>query len=238
MKTVILHFRNEEYILRWWLNHHKKIFDNGILIDYNSSDNSAYLCKKICPHWKLVKSKNKFFEAHLCDQEVMEYEQSIEGYRIALTATEFMIGNFSKLNKVEPHRLVVKSYIMADPISIGENEPTYDKPLHEQNYYGYFDPQYRSGRLISNYPNIYNPGRHFYDYNTDDFAILFYAFSPWNDHTILRKLQVQTNIPNSDYHLGRGLHHRTSVKELRDRWKIHADKSVNLQPIIKNLTQE
>ena len=35
--TIIAHFFNEEYLLPWWLNHHKKIFDYGILFDYSSA---------------------------------------------------------------------------------------------------------------------------------------------------------------------------------------------------------
>lgn len=47
--TVISHFYNEEYLLPWWLNHHKNIFDNGILINYGSTDKSVEIIKSICP---------------------------------------------------------------------------------------------------------------------------------------------------------------------------------------------
>ena len=40
-KTIISHFYNEEYLLPWWLNHHKKYFDHGILINYASTDKSV-----------------------------------------------------------------------------------------------------------------------------------------------------------------------------------------------------
>jgi hypothetical protein len=231
-RTVITHFRNESYLLPWWLKHHRLYFDEGILIDYNSTDDSADICRTIVPEWKLVKSKNEFFQAHLCDEEIMKYETSIEGYRIALTMTEFILGNFNTLNHSDPHRIVVKSYIMADPIQKGYNYPTYDVPLYKQNFHGYFDSNYRSGRLMSNYPNRYNPGRHFFDYSNEDFIILFYAFAPWNEKTIQRKNQIQENIPDSDYGLGRGLHHRTNPKELEQRWESHARNTQDISGLI------
>jgi hypothetical protein len=42
--TVIIHIYNEEYLLPFWLNHHKNIFNHGIIID-----NSINICKEICP---------------------------------------------------------------------------------------------------------------------------------------------------------------------------------------------
>jgi hypothetical protein len=48
MKTVISHFYNEEYMLPWWLKHHRQYFDHGILIDYGSTDKSLDIIKKIC----------------------------------------------------------------------------------------------------------------------------------------------------------------------------------------------
>jgi FkbM family methyltransferase len=40
MTTLIGHFRNEEYLLPWWLRHHVPMFDHGVLIDYSSTDAS------------------------------------------------------------------------------------------------------------------------------------------------------------------------------------------------------
>jgi hypothetical protein len=34
MITVISHIFNEEYLLPFWLEHHRTIFDHGIIIDY------------------------------------------------------------------------------------------------------------------------------------------------------------------------------------------------------------
>jgi hypothetical protein len=85
MRTVLTHFYNEEYLLPIWLEHHKKIFDFGILIDYNSTDRSVEICKNICPHWQVFSSMNEYFEAHSNDSEIEFYEKQIPGFRIALS---------------------------------------------------------------------------------------------------------------------------------------------------------
>ncbi len=53
-KTIISHFYNEEYLLPWWLEHHKKYFNHGIMINYASTDNSVSIIKQICPDWTAI----------------------------------------------------------------------------------------------------------------------------------------------------------------------------------------
>ena len=36
-KTITAVFYNEEYLLPWWLMHHKQYFDHGVLINYAST---------------------------------------------------------------------------------------------------------------------------------------------------------------------------------------------------------
>ena len=50
--TVISHFYNEEYLLPWWLMHHTKLFDHGILINKGSTDRSAQISKRFAPYWE------------------------------------------------------------------------------------------------------------------------------------------------------------------------------------------
>ena len=95
MKSIISHFYNEEYLLPWWLNHHKKYFDYGLMINYASTDRSVEIINKICPDWKVVDSVNKEFGAKECGDEVEYYEKRISGWKICLTITEFIVGDFS-----------------------------------------------------------------------------------------------------------------------------------------------
>lgn len=229
-----MHFYNEEYILPWWLNHHKKYFDHGILIDYDSTDNSAKICKDICPNWDLVKSRNKNFDAVQLDAEIMDIERGVEDWRIVLTTTEFLIGDYEWLYQTQEKRIIVKSYIMTDP-NIGINYyPDYNENLWDRHYYGYFDNNYRKGRLLNREPSAFNPGRHFSEYNTDKLCILWYAFAPWNERLRQRKLQIQTRIPDSDYAAGRGNHHRTNIASLEESYRSHARNTKDLREFIKN----
>ena len=90
MRTVITHFYNEEYLLPWWLQHHRPMFDHGILIDYGSTDASADICRTLAPEWRLVRSANPDFSALDVDFEVMQYEAGLPGWKIALNTTEFL----------------------------------------------------------------------------------------------------------------------------------------------------
>jgi hypothetical protein len=60
--TVISHIFNEEYYLPFWLEYHSKIFTNGIIIDYYSTDNSVKIIESFCPHWKIIKKEEVFNE--------------------------------------------------------------------------------------------------------------------------------------------------------------------------------
>ena len=92
MRTVITHFYNEEYLLPFWIKHHREIFDHGIFINYKSTDKSVDLIKKYAPSsWQIVDSENDSFDGNLCDLEVMRYEQRVKGWKIALNVTEFFI---------------------------------------------------------------------------------------------------------------------------------------------------
>ena len=60
-KTLITHIFNEEYLLPFWLHHHKDMFDEIVIIDYNSTDNSIEICKNIYPRCQIINTQNKFF---------------------------------------------------------------------------------------------------------------------------------------------------------------------------------
>ena len=102
--TVISHIFNEEYLLPFWLSYHKDIFSDGYIIDYYSTDRSVEIINKICPTWKIIKTKNidingkPVFQSNLIDLEVIEIEKEINGYKICLNTTEFLfIKNVNNL---------------------------------------------------------------------------------------------------------------------------------------------
>lgn len=207
--TIISHFYNEEYLLPWWCNHHKRICDNAILIDYGSTDKSVEIISDICPEWKIVKSVNNNFDAKLVDKEVEFYESTVKGWRIALNTTEFLYGNVSQLkNDDEPSQKFLGNYVF-----IHESEeffPDTDLPLHEQCYYGYKDWMdrtnmlsmlFRSSRSIHNktikYPK--EGGRHYPDEPTFfDLWIFYYGFFSLNNKMRDRKIQIQKKMSEKE----------------------------------------
>ena len=93
-KTLLCHFYNEEYMLPWFLNHHKQIFDHGVMIDYHSTDRSVEIIRELCPTWDIVTSRNPNFQADTIDTEVNDIEAGIDGWKICLNVTEQLIGNY------------------------------------------------------------------------------------------------------------------------------------------------
>lgn len=191
MNTVITHFYNEEYFLPWWINHHKKLFDNGVMINYHSTDRSVEICKELCPpHWKIVDTVNQVFEAKSNDAEVKMYESMFSGFKLALTTTEFLIistplshlENYMTETGINYVGTVGVCMVDANPNVL----PTHDRSLLEQKHHGmitgYTDPfadingHYYSdsyyikyGRYYHNKPyGKYLDGRHYLNDVGDD----------------------------------------------------------------------
>ena len=209
-KTIISHFYNEEYILPWWLEHHKKYFNHGIMINYTSTDNSVSIIKQICPDWTIINSRNEFFDAKLIDDEVSDIESAVSGWKTCLNTTEFLVGDFSLLNNTPNQEITMPCFIMVD--AEPEVLPSYDKSLIEQKYYGIHyhgrDPLARRPRLIHNKTRVDYPlGRHYPDFITDKLKVLWYGWSPFNKRTLDRKLQIQNRIPDTDKARGFGTQH-------------------------------
>jgi hypothetical protein len=213
-KTVICHFYNEEFLLPWWCKHHKELFDHGIMIDYASTDRSVEIIKEICPTWEIRPSRNDLFHPRDVDKEVMDIEAELSGWRIALNVTEFLYGNMGHIDKctAKDKQFFIANYVfvdMEDPAK-GSLELTYNKPLHEQRYWGYTDltsagyrwtelgGTYRLNRSIHNYPVEYPDwGRHWPDtkYSFDDLMIFYYGWADAGERGLARKLQIQKKVP-------------------------------------------
>lgn len=236
-KTIICHFYNEEYLLPWWLNHHKRIFSNGLMINYGSDDGSIDLIKTICPNWKIVNTKNKYFGAIEIDQEIQEYEKDIEGQRIILNVTEFLIGNISVLEK-EDSDLYIPMASMIDKPEEENTFPRTDISLTSQRFYGInpFKRLFAGSRILHSRKDIQYPtGRHYWNIcNTKDFMILRYKHSPWNDMFIKRKMQIGHKQPKSDLERGWGRHHQFSRDELEKEKNEYFPLAENLYDIIKS----
>lgn len=204
MSPVILtHFYNEEYLLPWWLEHHKKYFPFGICVDYGSTDRSVEIIKKICPHYEIFPSKFGHFDSHLLEYEMMYYERQVQGWRISIPVTEFLVGNLNTLmsNTTERKQWIIPSLIFGEFNPSGYLDP--NKKLWEQifngcHYQNTQIPRAWQCRSLHNYNDIfYMPGRHYSNENTDLAMIFKYSNVLVGEPMIKRKLQIQTKI--SDY---------------------------------------
>ena len=221
-KTIISHFYNEEYLLPWWLEHHKKYFNHGIMINYASTDSSVSIIRQICPDWTIINSRNQFFDAKLIDDEVSDIESTVTGWKTCLNTTEFLVGDYSLMNNTLDQEITVPCFIMVD--AEPGIQPTYDKSLTEQKYYGIHyhgrDPLARRPRIIHNKKRVNYPlGRHFNDFNTDKLKVLWYGWSPFNKKYIDRKLQIQNRIPETDKAKGFGTEHITTEEKLNLKFR-------------------
>lgn len=240
--TVISHVYNEEYLIPWWLEHHKKIFDQGIIIDYDSTDRTVAIVREICPDWIVVKSRNKYFGALDVDSEVMCIEKMISGWKVALNVTEFFIHNDEFIKEMEcKNQIFLPSLTMIDSPEQFMTQPDKNKPLVDQRYHGVpvlnvpildrahharsmhnINIQYSGGRHypISNYRWIDPPKIECYP--TNNALILWYGYCPMNNDMLKRKCQIKYRIPQSDIDKGAGYHHFLSEESFKATVQLRA----------------
>jgi hypothetical protein len=217
-KTVIIsNIYNEEYYLPFWLEYHSKIFDHGIIIDYDSTDNSVEIVKKICPTWEVRRTKNIFdgkvlFETFLIEEECKQIELSLKNcYKIYLNTTEWMM-----LNKPLKELLDFNSkdicYLLNVYLPINNQENFYPKDTKE--FIDGFNKKIVKVKNIRGYRFIFNRdcghyliGRHGTTVNTDynvdvnksslervGMCVIWCGFYPLNDKMWTRKLQIKNNM--------------------------------------------
>jgi len=239
--TVLTNIYNEEYLLPMWLEHHKKIFDHGIIIDYWSTDKSVEICKKICPTWEIRTTKNKSFGAIEIDQEFMDIEKNLEGIKIVLNTTEFL---FSEKPLSEYFDNSQKSYAIEayGPQSLHLETPfTINELIKEclREDVKYVFENLRGHRNLHNYlTGNYGLGRHTWylpKENIKGIAILWTGYFPWNQHMIKRKLQIKTHIPESDRLKGYSYNHFWDLQKLEELRKYKYDTGKSLKDIQPNL---
>jgi hypothetical protein len=233
MRTLISHFFNEEYLLPWWVNHHKTLFERGILIDHGSTDGSVEVVKKLAPHWQIVRSKLSRFDVFLTDMEVMEYERSIgAGWKIVLNTTEFLMPAL-QLDEIEKNLIsrnnkgcATTGYIMVDQQP--DLEPSQGLALTTQKPFGFNETYFLNPkkRLYLGLPNVlsrcrfyhslpvgmYKPGRHSSWHPSSEkiapqLMVFHYGFCPWNKTYIARKLQIARKLGYNDKEMGWGSQH-------------------------------
>jgi len=238
MKTTLLtNIFNEEYLLPFWLNHHKDMFDEIIIIDYNSTDNSIKICKSICPKCKIIKTRNQYFSAVEIDSEFMDIENTLEGIKIVLNTTEFLFCEKSikdifmnntqpvsyLINAVSPYS--INSYNINNNYELFTNLFNDDIVFHADRFtrqlHNFSNGNYSVGRHSTHNPSI----------PTNKAHTIWLGYYPMNENLMKRKLQIQQNIPQSDTQRGYSFHHLFSKDKLLNIMNEKANTGLSLQNI-------
>lgn len=217
--TIITNIFNEEYLLPFWLDYHKRIFDHGIIIDYDSTDKSIEIIKTICPTWEIRRTKNLvdgrvLFETYRIEEECKEIEISVKyGYKIYLNTTEWLILN-KPLHEILNFNITNKCYLLNVYLPLYENDDNF-YPTNTQDFISNFNHKIVSAKEIRGYRFIFNRdygnyavGRHFTnissDYPTDlssykslsdiGMCVFWCGYYPINELLWTRKLNVKTNM--------------------------------------------
>ena len=243
--TVIAHFYNEEYLLPWWLRHHTHYFNHGILINRNSTDRSVDICRQLAPHWELRNARVNIFDAAENDQEIMEVESGVSGWKIVLNITEFfccrnMLEFVGKMDAAGAWMYKLPGFVMVDDPNVPNPNPNPHLPLVEQRHHGFEDDLNRGRFIHKNVNGAYEPGRHLTAHNyvhTTEAFIKWFGFSPWNKAMRRRKLQIQPTMSEKDKQLGRGWQHLVDGPGLEALYRDQLNRTgdLRLNPIYQEI---
>jgi hypothetical protein len=146
MKIVVLSTDTEHYLLQWWFQHHKNKFDLGVVLDFNtdeeSDDNTYELYKKFVPEWRYYKVTQKTISNFLWDVLIEKVERDLltefpGSWITTLNATEFLVGNLNSLDAYKTKRQVlIPCHLMNDLVENEGVELDVNVPLLQQRHHG------------------------------------------------------------------------------------------------------
>lgn len=145
MKIVVLSTDTEQYLLQWWLPHTANKFDFGVIVDFgwgDPTDNTYELYKKYVPHWRYYKITQKEVDNFLWDVVLVKLERDLlqefpGSWVMTLNATEFLVGNLSILDNLNPNtQVLMPCHLMNDTVPNEYLEPDVNVPLLKQRTFG------------------------------------------------------------------------------------------------------
>jgi hypothetical protein len=236
MATLITHVYNEEFLLPFFIKHHQKLFDRFIVIYFESNDDTLKILQTLAPNWQVIPSRTDIFDAKELDLQIMEIEKELQGPRITLTVTEFLIGDPRYISQ----QLIIPSINLINMSS--DRQFDNNKSFMEQRSFavspsGYFENysvlrgknstnlltkslfltsssgRSKSGRSIHAKQMEYSIGRHFYALLPNNFLIVRVSNCFVNQQMIDRRLQIQSRLPNFNSNLSK-VHHSNFGKGL------------------------
>ena len=239
--TVLKNVYNEEFLLPFWLEHHRTIFDHGIVFDWGCTDRSMEIVREMCPTWEIRKAIDSHpsmrlekFDALENDVLFMHAEMKLNGYKIVLNTTEFLVSSKPIREYIadEPNRC----YPLQSCVALSTKDVQSPKTLRE-----FFDGvervemKSRKWRTLhSYYHGQYSLGRHeitLFPFEIPTAYILWCAEYPWNPAVLQRGLQITEKIPESDYEKQISYHHRYTADQRNEVRLRHLTESI---PIAEN----
>ena len=201
--VVICHVYDEEFLLPFWLAHHRRLFDHGVIIDYASTDRTREIVARSGTGWDLRPSRTRWFDPPAVDAEVMDVEAEFgEGvWKMALNVTEYLfVSRLDRLTRQCPDAtpaMALQVASMVDPPSHRALPVSPRLPLYLQRHHGVIGR--RGFRFLHRARRgEYRVGRHRTILSAElaDGLVLWWGFSPF-DAVKARKLQIGARIPPS-----------------------------------------
>lgn len=232
--TVFCHIHNEAFLLPFWIRHHRRIFDHGVIVDRGSTDDSIQIIRELAPTWDVIPSRNMTFDAVDCDREMMNIEARYDGWKLVLNVTEYLFhadldSYVQTLEQTEPETVAVRIQMvtMIDPPELSTTPVDPDVDLWRQRHHGrmpaddgsamgrFFhksrDGQYGFGRHTTRLPHRV----------AEDVLILRYSWSPFAAIRA-RKLSVQSATAATDITRGMGFHHLCTAEQLEAQYAVQS----------------
>jgi hypothetical protein len=235
MATVITHIYNEERLLPLWLEHHNKYFDNGIVVDFFSTDKSRSIIAKY-PKFKVFDSTMSMFGANELDSMMIQFEKNVDGIRIVLNVTEFFLGD---PKTAERDFLIPSVSLINMPF---DSKFNWSKQFWQQRHHGISyenNFQLRRSRILAHKLPEYPLGRHFESIDSGGYLIVHVANCLVDQSMFKRKLQIQDMIPQEDKNQNLGFQHyrsgrRLTEQDLLEEQERYRSQSINISHLINN----
>lgn len=218
------------------------MFDDAILIDWASTDDSVGIIRELAPHWKVIPSKHVWFSAANADGEIMEHERTVDGWKMALCTTEFLLvddleSHCQLLERENKMGFVAFGRAICDTFKTMNDPVFFDRPILRQKFWGaaHHDLFIRKDRMMHRWPDgNYSGGRHstLHDHSQLlmcwETFIAWLALAPYNKETKERKLQIQKKVPESSIVIGDSHHHVMTPEKLEEKFRYSAEQVYNL----------
>jgi nucleoside-diphosphate-sugar epimerase len=238
--VMVSHFYNEQFLMPQFIQNHAPMFDEVILINQGSTDDSLKIIQSQAPpSWKVINSSltmDQPFRADKVDMEVMAAENSLcaDCWKISLTSTEFLVHRKLRSYLAEIHLEQVRIMKFPDLWMVGSERSPYNASIALPFQRAVFSTgttlsntyQPREfSRRIHRIPDLtYNIGRHFTSHDSEILPdlewiphgiLLKYKHTPWPE-IMARKLQIGKRIPPEHLANGWGVHHALDFEGLEN----------------------